>query len=662
MNTAKKRRLRQSTPSTRHIEESRDDFEEDCRVDIEVAITSQRQQQQSPKEEWVNIDGNNGILKLRKVLIAILFVSCYIISSSSSSHQNKHTPKSRSIGSKQRKLNHTILEQYGVVEYEVYHNPSYELQLPMAMVVHHREFFAGCHSFERFLSSKWTTIFVLETDIAEEFKLRDLAMAADSPSIHLVLVDPTRTMSGEWLGRKVALEILMMNHGDARPPLLLSTHCDIHPLPEWHLKHRSYEDVVTRMVREFLEEDRMNDNDDTNVNDYRHVYEAAPLDDKCKSIFDNKARPTLVMNTAMLETLPNTDTLEGSLFHSTEAGLSQPWKVQYSKPNHISADKPWLSDISTWVEDHFALYNVTLLERIIDTIAKVHPTISDGDRVIPIELCRRGWKAIRLNDEPVFYDLQKRQFVSNGVRGEFPLYNATNYNGINMDWLLSTSIVNTAKVNSPLATLREYMRLRVANYDVDSWVGVAGIHLQPNHIPNRLWETPIKENLPIVSALMNQLGYVQYLGDDVESREYISFIRVPAFHTTLHMRVLTNFQIGKLEYEDNVTTLLDDRNFGQGEIVRLRTTSTLKKDAYFSGYKFLSCDTCVVYGVKVTKNCWFQGEGHRKDTAEFLCDVIQDKTRQQIVDWIPELESFISLCIPSFPWTTHSWSWGESLQ
>ena len=147
-----------------------------------------------------------------------------------------------------------------------------------------------------------------------------------------------------------------------------------------------------------------------------------------------------------------------------------------------------------------------------------------------------------------------------------------------------------------------------------------------------------------------------------ESREYISFVRIPAFHTTLHRRVLTNFQIGMLEYEDNVTTLLVDRNFGRGEIVRLRTTLPLKKDAFFSGYKFLSCDTCVVYGVKVTENCWFQGEGHRKDTAELLCDVIQDKTRQQILDWIPELESFISLCIPSFPWTTHSWSWGESLQ
>ena len=173
-----------------------------------------------------------------------------------------------------------------------------------------------------------------------------------------------------------------------------------------------------------------------------------------------------------------------------------------------------MSEISTWVEDHFALYNVTLLESIIDTIAKVHPTISDGDRVIPIELCRRGWKATRLNDEPVFYDLQKIQFVSNGVRGEFSLYNSTNYNGVNMlDWLLSTSIVNTAKVNSPLATLREYMRLRIANYDVDSWVGVAGIHLQPNHIPPYVWNTPIKDNLPIVSALMHQLGYVHYLGD-----------------------------------------------------------------------------------------------------------------------------------------------------
>ena len=175
------------------------------------------------------------------------------------------------------------MEQYGVIKYKFYENPSYDRQLPMTMVVHHREFFGGCHSFERFFSSKWTTIFVLEADIAEEFQLRELAMAANSPSIHLALLDPIRSMSGVWLGRKVALEILKMNHGDAPPPLLLSTHRDIHTLPEWHLKHRSYEDVVTRMVHEFLEEDRMNDIDDTNVNDYRHEYKAAPLDDECKA-------------------------------------------------------------------------------------------------------------------------------------------------------------------------------------------------------------------------------------------------------------------------------------------------------------------------------------------------------------------------------------------
>ena len=161
----------------------------------------------------------------------------------------------------------------------------------------------------------------MEADIAEEFQLRELAMAANSPSIHLALLDPIRSMSGVWLGRKVALEILKMNHGDAPPPLLLSTHRDIHTLPEWHLKHRSYEDVVTRMVHEFLEEDRMNVIDDTNVNDYRHEYKAAPLDGECKAIFDDKSRPTFMMNTAMVETIPNTDTLEGSLFHSMEAGL-----------------------------------------------------------------------------------------------------------------------------------------------------------------------------------------------------------------------------------------------------------------------------------------------------------------------------------------------------
>ena len=629
MNITKKKRLRQSRQSFWHDVESRDDFEEDLRVDIEVAITSQRHQQPL-KEEWVSSDRYSGRSKFRQVLIAIFFVSCYIISSSLP-NQNKHTSKSRSINSKQRKLDHTKLEQYGVVEYEIYNNPSYDRQLPMTMLVHHREFFAGCHSFERFFSPKWTTIIVVETDMAIEYQLRELAAAAkSSPSIHLALLDPTRTMSGEWLGRQVALEILKMNYGDARPPLLLSTQCDIHPLPEWHLKHRSYEDVVTRMVHEFLEEDRMNHiDDDTNVNEYRHEYKAAPLDDECKAIFDQKARPTLVMNTVMVETIPSADTLDGSLFHSIEVGLSQPWQILYSKPSHISDDKPWMSDISTWVEDHFNLYNVTLLEKFISQIANVYPTISDGVKALPIEMCRNGWKAIRLNDEPMFIDYYKTTHLKSiDMRGEFSIHNATRYHRVNMDWLLSTSVINTAKVNSPVATMREYLQLRVANYDVNPWVGIAGLHIVPNHIPSYVWNTPIKDNLPIVIALMNQLGYVQYLGDDVESREYISFIRIPAFHTIDHQEVVRNLKRGMLDFEQGHATLYADGN--ESPILRLPIKSTLKEDAFFKGYKLLCCpEYCYLH----------DGD---KMAAEKICAILQ--TKDEIHTMIPELKSFTSVC------------------
>ena len=548
---------------------------------------------------------------------------------------NKHTVKSSTKSNfEQRELDHTKLEQYGVVEYEFYENPSNELQLPVTMLVHHREFFAGCHSFERFFSPKWSTIIVVETDMAIEYQLRELAAATkSSPSIHLALLDPMKTMSGEWLGRQVALEILKMNHGDARPPLLLSTQCDIHPLPKWHLNHRSYEDVITRMVYEFLEEDRINNIDhDTNVNEYRHMYQEPPLDDECKAIFDNKLRPTLVMNTIMVETIPRADTMQDSVFHSLEAGLSQPWQIQYSKPNHISAGKPWMSDISTWVEDHFNLYNVTLLEQFISQFANVYPTISEGVRALPIEICRRGWKAIRLNDEPMFIDYQKIHFKSIDMRGEFSLHNAANYNGVDMDWLLSTSIVNTAKVNSPVATMREYMKLRVANYEVNPWVGIAGEHFEPHHIPPYVWNTPIKDNLPIVIALMHQLGYVQFMGD-VESREYISFVRIPAFHTIDNQEVVQNLKRGMIDFEQGHATLLADGN--ESPLLRLPITSTLKEDAFFRENKLL---------------CWGQFYAHNqyfddgdKMATEKVCALLHDETGKIRV-WIPELESFASIC------------------
>jgi hypothetical protein len=422
------------------------------------------------------------------------------------------------------------LKALGITQYDVYRGSqrnAVENPLPLVVLVHHREFYVGCHSFERFINPRWETIFVLEENMAEQFKLKQLAQASpDTPGVHLALLNQT-SKTGEWFGRKVALQIMKQFHSP--PPLILSGHCDIHPLPEWHAQHVPFEGIVERMVTEFLQEDELNQIQRSNINERHPLWNVVPLDEKvCTAVFSSEHRPLLSMNLVMVESLPSTETLEGSIFHALEVGLECPWKTCSSRPRELSPAKPWMSDVSTFVEDHFNLYNVTLLAEIVDPFAMVHGTVNDGVRAIPLRLCQRGWKIVRLNDTPMFYDFGKKERVSTGLAGTHALFDPAKYGSVSLDWLVTQSVIDLADLNSPLGCFREYMRLRIfANMDVTSSCIIAHQHLQSNHLPDVVWELTIRDNEPIVTALMKIHGYERAR----QTQDSLVYVSVPSYHT-----------------------------------------------------------------------------------------------------------------------------------
>jgi hypothetical protein len=232
------------------------------------------------------------------------------------------------------------------------------------------------------------------------------------------------------------------------------------------------------------------------------------------------------MNTAMVETLPSSIDLSASVFHSYQVGLKRTWERSFARPQGLDQEKPWMSDVSTWVEDHFALYNATLLSEIVDQFALVHPTVSSGVKAIPQILCRRGWKAVRLNDSPMYIDLAKAQHTSTGFNGaNRHLFNASKYGSVSLDWLFTRSAVNLAIVNSPMGCLSEYMRLRVfGGLDVSTSCVFAQSHFQPNHVPSTVWKNKIRDSEPIVNALMQIHGFEMARRTD----DAITFVSIPA--------------------------------------------------------------------------------------------------------------------------------------
>jgi len=536
------------------------------------------------------------------------------------------------------------LEPFHVIDYHSYGSPNplaTKDQLPLTVVVHHREFFAGCHSFERFFNPKWHTVVVVEADMAEQYRLRELAeaAAATSPAIHLAFLDQQKTMTGEWLGRQVALKIMNLSSGgsEQRTPLMLSTHCDIQPMPEFHALHKPYEDVVSRMVHLFLEEDRLNQQQQqTHVNDVAHDWTAVPLDPQvCEEEYSAKARPLLTMNVAMVETLPSSETLQGSTFHSKEA-LARPWAEVCSKPRHLPKDKPWMSDVSTWVEDHFNLYNVTLLEEIVDPLANVAATVSAGVKAIPQFLCEKGWKAVRLNDEPMFYDFQKVQLTSNTKVGSRSLYDSSKYKSVNMDWLLSTSIINLAKVNSPVGCLREYMRLRIfARVDVISSCCIAQHHFQSNHVPSHVWNSTIREIEPLAEAIMSLYGYELY----EKTKKDITFSLVPAFHTISYETMARHLQMGDQEHEHGVLPKANNRPF-----IKFKRDSSLKKEAFFMESLEFRPDP-----INFSKSRVRQGED-----AKVVCASLDRPKQDGGALLFPEVRQLADSCVSDYPWEVHN--------
>ena len=510
------------------------------------------------------------------------------------------------------------LEALGIMQYLVYRNaaPRSENALPVAVVVHHREFHGGCHTFERFFNPQWETIIVLGEDMAEQYQLKQLAEKAVSPGVHLALLNNSRT--GEWLGRQVALKIL--NRGSSTsPPLMLSAQCDMHPLPEWHAQHKSLEETVSRMVHEFLEEDRLNSQEQTNVNDYTR-HDVPPFWKTCTKGFSNKLRPLLVMNTAIVETLPSTDTLMGSEFHGLEIGLKYEWEERFSRPTDLPHDKPWMSDVSTFVEDHFALYNVSLLAEFLDDFAKVDPTISMGIFSIPQVLCKKEWKAVRLNDEPIFFDLAKSQYKSSGQAKSFDLFDPSKYGSVPLDWLFTRSIVYLATVTGPLGCLREYMRLRMfADVHVTPWCGFAFLHLQISHIPTKVWNTRVGENEAIVAALMQLHGYELAR----RTHESLVFLSILAPHTQPPGTFIETIQEG-------TNGIISDSFAGNLTLIHVPRNITLKPESFFQGHGLrmnsIYGSTGEMYSHSATHICQLLSASHSWDTEMkqlTMDDVIQ---------------------------------------
>ncbi|CAE8597527.1 unnamed protein product, partial [Polarella glacialis] len=248
----------------------------------------------------------------------------------------------------------------------------------VVVVVTHRELVIGCHDFERFLSPDFDTWFVFEKSFARAWGLDSRVRSPQllhGGSAHLLLTD---VVTGEVHARSAVISILQQEaaqRNTALPEFMYSTMCDIQPLPGWHSHHVPFPDMVSEMVRALSEEKaRRKLRQGSQVQDV-----AAHRDSKFERVNascfhsrpeDRANLPILTMNNAILETLPQMDSIVGATLHGHDVGhfirqggleSAKPWLENGAPRKKNASEAPvWLSDVSTFVEDHSILYDLAL--------------------------------------------------------------------------------------------------------------------------------------------------------------------------------------------------------------------------------------------------------------------------------------------------------------
>ncbi|CAE8722906.1 unnamed protein product, partial [Polarella glacialis] len=243
----------------------------------------------------------------------------------------------------------------------------------VVVVVTHRELVIGCHDFERFLSPDFDTWFVFEKSFARAWGLDSRVRSPQllhGGSAHLLLTD---VVTGEVHARSAVISILQQEaaqRNTALPEFMYSTMCDIQPLPGWHSHHVPFPDMVSEMVRALSEEKaRRKLRQGSQVQDV-----AAHRDSKFERVNascfhsrpeDRANLPILTMNNAILETLPQMDSIVGATLHGHDVG-------HFIRQGGLESAKPWLENgaprkknaseapVSTFVEDHSILYDLAL--------------------------------------------------------------------------------------------------------------------------------------------------------------------------------------------------------------------------------------------------------------------------------------------------------------
>ena len=382
---------------------------------------------------------------------------------------------------------------------------------------------------------------------------------------------------GEFPARALVLQDLA-----TLPDFFYSSDCCAHQLPFWHQLHEPFQAMLVDMIEEFDKENdlrrRTGGRPGIKLHESASVY-TGMKDMDCDpggALQNDDRRPLFSLGALTLETVPSASSLDAAQIHSTDVGG---WEHRYNRKRPPGESTPWLSDVTSWVEDHSNLYNTSfLMDLTAEVLEKLdHVTYSsEFPRYASSLLCRRNLAALRHNEHVVFLDSNKPDALSFvGGDDRRPLAPPDAYKAIDYPQLQALNLANFANTWSPTACITEAIDIQDGlNLSMNKWCSFPDLHLAPSvavpsflHTPNTTLADADPMTLTIIDNLFRLAGY-EFYGNNESVRRYV---QLPLPHTR-HLVVMAASQEKKnhlalryanvLEYTSNGTAIAVKSSLG----------------------------------------------------------------------------------------------------
>eukprot|EP00808_Paulinella_micropora_P019506 g32953.t1 len=418
------------------------------------------------------------------------------------------------------------------------------------VVVTHREWLIGCHSFQQHLSPHYHTLFVFPQDMVLRWKLDELVLQAPRNSTRGAHLFVLKRAGGEMIARRQALQFVEEMGWFSEVEFLVSVFCDVHPLPHDHPLHLSTEQSMLRMVQDFQSLKAGN----------RHVTNV------------NADHPTRAMG--VLATVPlfweyrHDRSVE---FHGHDVDYWLSLGGISSKPQQLG-NHTWWWDLTLFgqgkgfVEAHIIVFDLQLLRRVSSIYLSPNGTLpyaNLAETLLLAGLGRRFGLTVLRNNEVNFV-----------LEHELPK------DSLDEDFLLTRSHELICFYEKPATLMQLWSAYRAEGLILHSTWGVGNFahrHLS-SFFPKRFHGGTVGSNNDLLASFFGNYGY-----DSVVSLS--NQAKIGADKSNYHNSVLTFAMLTVYPGSVPLRVVSDTKNLeGWTEVLQLTTGTKL--------LRVLSCDYC----------------------------------------------------------------------